>query len=237
MVRIALERVRGYLVSGVLHCLLLAFLLLPWYGWFGGGKSSNQTTAQSHYAPIRILADRPSTGRSTCLEGPCIGEGPKSSSVPEPTTPQGEELEFLDDTGHALMAALRRANGWVAIVSRSDRWHALAFYRAVDGVNVGSGVEIARFPLRVVVHDPESYQEIKAWLITLDLALGSFRTLAVFPPQTQRSLHEAIEAEAQRIGLAGGPRRAVVSVSSADVIGIAVRSVALRSDVQPRPFP
>jgi len=235
MVRIALERVHGCLTSVVLHCLLLAFLFLPWHSWFGGGRSSSRTTALSHYTPIRILAVRPSTGKSTCLQGPCIGEGPKPSSLPEPEAPQGEELEFLDDTAHDLMAALRRANGWVAIVSRSDRWHALAFYRAVDGVNAGSGVEVARFPLRVVVHEPESYPEIEAWLAPMGLAPESCRILAVFPLRTQQRLHEAIEAEAKRVGLPDGPRRAVVAVSSVEANGIAVRTVALRTDVQQRP--
>jgi hypothetical protein len=177
-----------------------------------------------------LVPGDPPAQKTTCREAPCVGEGPQPSAHPEPAAPQGEELEFLDDTEHALMPALSRAGGWIAIVSRTDRWHSLAFYRAADGKDLGAGVLIARFPLRVVVHEPESYPEIAAWLAALNPAAESLRTVAIFPPQTQQLLHDKIEAEAKRTGLPRGPRSAVVAISSTEPIGIAVRSVALRPE-------
>ena len=71
-------------------------------------------------------------------------EGRRPSARPEPAAPQGEELEFLDDTEHALMPALRRAGGWIAILPRTDRWRTLAFYRVADEKDLGAGIRCAR---------------------------------------------------------------------------------------------
>lgn len=234
MARIVLKRVRAWVASAVLHVLLVVILACPWSGWLADEGSRSAAVVLSHYIPAPVSEDRPDSKSAPCQHAPCIGEAPKPGSRSEPEAPQGEELEFLDDTGYALIPALRRAGGWVAIVSRSDRWQAMAFYRASDGANLGAGVEVARFPLRVVVQEPESYPEIQAWVANLRLAPEMFRAIAVFPPETQQRLHEAIEAEARRAGLAVGPRRAVVAVSSAEAIGIAVRSVALRPDARPQ---
>jgi hypothetical protein len=127
--------------------------------------------------------------KTTCRREPCAGEGPRSSARPEPASPQGEELEFLDDTEHALLPALRRAGGWIEVVSPGDRSRALALYRVSDGKNLGAGTDLASFPLRVVVHEPESYLEIERWLAAFGAASKSLRTVAIFPPQTQQHLH------------------------------------------------
>jgi len=231
MIRAAVKRVRGYLMSVALHVVLIAVLLTPWSSWFAGGGSTVRATESSHYVPLQGPPDHPPGGEPDCRQAPCTGERRRPKGVQEPPAPQGEELEFLDDTSHALMAALRRAGGWVAVVSRSDRWHSLAFYRAGDGTDLGAGLEIARYPLRVVVHEPESYPEIEAWLATLGPAPESFRVIAIFPPQTQQLLHAAIEAQAKRAGLPAGPRRAVVAISAADPTGITVRSVIQRPEI------
>lgn len=159
-----MERMRGFLWSAALHAGLWALLFLPWSLWVGGRGSSSTVAELSHYVPIPLVSGDPPAQKTTCHEDPCVGEAPRPSARPEPEAPQGEELEFLDDTGHALMPALRRAGGWIAIVSRSDRWRALAFYRVTDGKNLGAGTDLARFPLRVLVHEPESYPEIANWL-------------------------------------------------------------------------
>ena len=229
-----MERRRGFMWSAALHTGLWALVFAPWSLWVGGRGSSSTITELSHYVPIPLVSGDPPPQKTTCREKPCLGEGPRPAAHPEPSAPQGEELEFLDDTEHALMPALRRADGWIAIVLRADRWRSLAFYRVADGKDLGVGIDLARFPLRVIVHEPESYPEIARWLASVGNAAESLRTVAVFPPQTQRRLHDKIEAEANRTGLPRGPRRAVVAISSTEPIGIAVRSVALRSEVPPK---
>jgi hypothetical protein len=228
-----MERIRGFLWSVALHAGLLALVFLPWSIWVEGRGASTTATELSHYLPIPLVSSDAHADTTNCRRKPCAREGPRPSARPEPASPQGEELEFLDDTEHALMPALRRAGGWIAVVSRGDRSRALAFYRVSDGKNLGAGTDLARFPLRVIVHEPESYPEITRWLAAIGLAPESLRTVAIFPPQTQQRLHDKIEAEAKRMGLPRGPRHAVVAMSSTEPIGIAVRSVALRSDLHP----
>ena len=219
--------------STALHAALLVLVSIPWSLWFAG-QGSPAAALESHYVATPLSPAEPQAEESTCRGILCIAEGPRPTAHSEPPSPQGEELEFLDDTGHALIAALRRSGGLVAIVSRSDRWHALALHRAVDGKNLGSGADVAAYPLRVVVHEPESYPEIASWLASVGPAPESLRTIAIFPAETQQRLHEAIEAEAKRIGLPPGTKHALVAISSAEPIGIAVRSVALQPEIPPR---
>ena len=228
-----MERMRGFLWSAGLHASFCALVFLPWSAWLGGGGSSSAALELSHYVPALLVPGDPPAAKPDCHREPCFGEGPPPSARPEPAAPQGEELEFVDDTEHALLPALRRTGGWIAIVPRADRWRALALYRAADGKNLGAGALLAQFALRVVVHEPESYPEIAAWLAAAGPPPESLRTVAIFPPQTQQRLHERIEAEAKRAGLPPGPRHAVVAVSSTESIGIAVRSVALQTDSRP----
>ena len=124
-----MERMCGFLWSAALHAGLCALVFLPWSLWVGSRGSSSTVAELSHYVPMPLVPGGPPAQKTTCREAPCVGDGPQPSAHPEPAAPQGEELEFLDDTEHALMPALRRAGGWIAIVSRTDRWRALAFYR------------------------------------------------------------------------------------------------------------
>jgi hypothetical protein len=137
-------------------------------------------------------------------------------------------LEFSEDTNHALIPALRRVGGWIAIVSHADRWRTLAFYRVADGKNFGAGIDLAQFPLRIVVHEPEVYPEIATWLGAFKPAPESTRVVAVFPRHIQQRLHDKIQEDSKRKGLPPGPRSAVVAISPAEPIGIAVRWVTMR---------
>ncbi len=216
------------LVSFALHAAVFASLWVPWPGGCAGQPFAKQS---------QIFVPRPSEGRPAetehpCRRPPCLGEQPRPTGRNQIPSPPGEDLEFVDDTDRVLLPALRRAGGWVAFVSRSDRARAVAIYGVADGQNLGAGTDLGRYPLRLVVHEPESYLQIATWMGGLGLPTETLRTLAVFPPQTQARLHEAIEAEAKRTGLHAGPRLARLKLSPNDAIGIAVLSVVGK---EPRP--
>jgi hypothetical protein len=221
MIHDAINRLGGFALSIILHLIGLAALVVPLLVPTAPAPGADK-------APVSVFVARAGghavpPGPIPCGVKPCGRKGPGGAD-PFSEAPQ---LDFLDDVGHELLAALRRAGGAVAVVSQANRWRALALYRVSDGVNVGAGLDIHAYPLRLIVHDPAAYPQIVDWISKLDVAEQPLRIVALFPADAQAKLYAAVEAESTRRRLSNGRLRATVAVSASSSFGIEIRSVEL----------